>query len=275
MKRIERLAEKKRLELWIKEGFKNKNRPLYENKDKRCNKSVTEQLAIIAYRKSKERKRCLSFAGLAIRQIRYIGVMVWLLQATLFLAIMVIYHIFFPSIDGAVDPFYYRWFRVYLCMAGLVSAWSSVPFLFRSYRWKMEETEAATRYSLFYLRFVQLLLIGGGTIVMMTGIGTLTIIQNMAGQGEVAANLVFPFLCLGCCILYFVRKEKPEQLFRISSIVGVVLLIAYVLWNRIIQLNGNQYRTDWAWVLCACMLFICICQIWLWKREEEKRWNLV
>ena len=86
--------------------------------------------------------------------------MVWLWQAVLFLGIRAVYHVLFRTVEGTVDLFFYRRFQDFLCGAGILSAWSSVPFLFRSYRWNMAEVEAASRCSMLHLRAAQLLLIG-------------------------------------------------------------------------------------------------------------------
>ena len=275
MKQMNPFAGRKRTEDWVREQFHRRSEELTGKRDESQRKIITEQLAVLSYRKAIKRKRSLSFAGLVCRQIRYTGIMVWMWQTGIFLGIMLIYHTYFRSMAGTEDIVYYRWFRIYLCTAGVISAWSSVPFLFRSFRWKMAETESAARCPMFRLRTAQLLLIGGGAVLMMAGVGTAAWFQKKAGAGELAVYLVLPFFCLGCCILHLIRKGRMEHLFRNCSVLGAGILFVFTGWNRLAPVTENQPQAGRAWLLCGIMAFILFYQIWIWKKEEEKRWSLV
>ena len=237
-------------------------------------KERTVLLSVQAFRNGLSRKQSLKFRGLILRQVRYTGWMVWLWQAVLFLGIMAVYHVLFRTVEGTVDLFFYRRFQDFLCGAGILSAWSSVPFLFRSYRWNMAEVEAASRCSMLHLRAAQLLLIGGGAVLMVAGVAGTVLLQTVAGTEQVAVYLVFPFLLFGSCILYFLRKREAASLLRDCSAAGAVLLAVSLGWNRISQETGYEPGSPVVWILCGVMILVWGYQIWTWKKEEKNRWNL-
>ncbi len=263
--------KRKQAEVWLKEGLRKEKMITVAEKEK---VDRTALLSVQAYRNALGRKRSLSFWGLLLRQVRYTGWMVWLWQALLFLGIMAVYHALFRTEEGTVDLFLYNRFQNFLCAAGILSAWSSVPFLFRSYRWKMAEVEAAARFSMMHLRAAQLLLIGGGAVLMVAGVAGAALLQTAAETEEVGAYLIFPFLLLGSCILHFLRRGRTAFLLRDSSAAGAVLLAVSLGWSRISQEAGYEPGSPVVWSLCAVMILVWGYQIWTWKKEEENRWNL-
>ena len=146
---MNRFMKRKQTEVWLREGLRKEKMKTVAEKEKA---DRTALLSTQAYRTALGRKLSLNFRGLLLRQVRYTGWMVWLWQAVLFLGIMAVYHVLFRTVEGTVDLFFYRRLQDFLCGAGILSAWSSVPFLFRSYRWNMAEVEAASRCSMLHLR---------------------------------------------------------------------------------------------------------------------------
>lgn len=268
---MSRFGKMNQTKTWLREGFHDQKQADVPEKRKM---EETAALAVLSYRQAEERKRTLNFGGLILRQIRYTGYQAWLWQALLFLGMMTVYHCVFRPVGGEVDLFFYRRFPSFLCAAGLISAWSSVPFLFRSFRWKMSEVEAAARFSVLYLRAAQLLIMGGGAVLMMAGVAGAALVQSMAGIEDVALYLLFPFLTLGSCILHLLRKGEPERLLRNCSGAGAVLMLLFFGWEQIFRRIGYQPEGSAVWSLCGVMLLIGACQIWMWKKEEENRWNL-
>ena len=269
---MNRAGKRKQTEIWLREGLGKEKEKTAAEMEK---KERTVLLSVQAFRNGLSMKRSLKFRGLILRQVRYTGWMVWLWQAVVFLGIMAVYHAFFRTAEGTVDLFLYRRFQNFLCAAGIISAWSSVPFLFRSYRWKMAEVEAATRCSILYLRAAQMLLIGGGAVLMVAGVAGTALWQTAAGTEEVGAYLVFPFLLLGSCILYFLRRGRESCLFRDSSAAGVLILAVSLGWSRAVQETGYEPGNSVVWSLCGAAALVLGYQIWKWKKEEENRWNLV
>lgn len=264
-------TKRKQTEVWLKQKLRKEKMITVAEKEKA---DQTAFFSVQAYRNMLGRKRSLNFWGMLLRQIWYTGWMVWLWQALLFLGIMAVYHAFFRTVEGGVDLFFYRRFQNFLCAAGILSAWSSVPFLFRSYRWKMAEVEAAARFSVMQLRAAQLLLIGGGAVLMVAGVAGTALLQTAAGTEEVGAYLIFPFLLLGSCILHFLRRGRTAFLLRDSSAAGAVLLAISLGWSRISQETGYKPGSPVVWSLCGVMILVWGYQIWTWKKEEENRWNL-
>lgn len=263
-------TKRKQTELWLREGSRREKMRTAVDGEKA---DRTVLLSVQAYRDMLGRKRSLNFRGLLLRQVRYTGWMVWLWQAVLFLGIMAVYHVLFRPVDGNMDVFFYRRFQDFLCGAGILSAWSSVPFLFRSYRWNMAEVEAASRCSMLYLRTAQLLLIGGGAVLMVAGVAGTTLLQTVVGAEEVGAYLIFPFLLLGSCILHFLRKGRTAFLLRDSSAAGAVLLAFSMVWSRISRETGYEPGSLVVWSMCGVLILVWGYQIWMWKKEEN-RWNL-
>ena len=268
---MSRFGKMNQTKTWLREGFHDQKQADVPEKRKM---EETAALAVLSYRQAEERKRTLNFGGLILRQIRYTGCQVWLWQAVLFLGIMAVYHCVFRPVGDEADLFFYRRFRSFLSGAGLLSAWSSVPFLFRSFRWKMSEVETASRFSALYLRAAQLLIMGGGSTLMMAGTGGAVLFQSMAGIEEVALYLLLPFLILGSCILHLLRKGEPDLLLRNCSGAGAALMLLFLGWDQISRKAGYQPEGPGIWFLCGVSFLVWGYQIWMWKKEEENRWNL-
>ena len=121
---MNRAGKRKQTEIWLREGLGKEKEKTAAEMEK---KERTVLLSVQAFRNGLSRKRSLKFRGLILRQVRYTGWMVWLWQAVVFLGIMAVYHAFFRTAEGTVDLFLYRRFQDFLCGAGILSAWSSVP----------------------------------------------------------------------------------------------------------------------------------------------------
>ena len=180
---MNRFMKRKQTEVWLREGLRKEKMKTVAEKEKA---DRTALLSTQAYRTALGTKTVSELQGTAPEAGPVYGMDGLALQAVLFLGIMAVYHVLFRTVEGTVDLFFYRRFQDFLCGAGILSAWSSVPFLFRSYRWNMAEVEAASRCSMLHLRAAQLLLIGGGAVLMVAGVAGTVLLQTAAGTEQVA-----------------------------------------------------------------------------------------
>ena len=152
----------------------------------------TAALAADACRMAMER-RDLGFPAFVARQIRYTGRYVWVWQGILLLMIVCGFDLT-AGIQSLEDPeftmFLYRRVPLFLCGAGILSAWSCVPFFARSGIWRMAEVEAASA-SWPRLRTAQLLIAGGSAVLMELGVTAAACLLWACGCRE-PCGLAFP-----------------------------------------------------------------------------------
>ena len=157
----------------------------------------TVSLVREAYRTAGDRRKPMGFFLFTVRQIRYAGRYVWAWQCLLLFGILTVFCGFTRNWSGAdldLMMFLYRRIPLFLCGAGVASAWSCVPLLARARRWQMAEVELAG-CSAARLRLAQLL-ISGGSALTVGGISAFAAWRLWAiGIESLAAYLFLPFMC--------------------------------------------------------------------------------
>ena len=121
--------------------------------------------------KKQSRKR-ISFPRFLQKQIIYIGWKIWSIQGLFLLAAVSILSDFS---DYMKNPRHLA--RLLLCLSVAVCM-TALPMLYRCARYRMQEIEAAARFSSVKLLLARLIVIGTGDLCLLTGIFLTTIIKT-------------------------------------------------------------------------------------------------
>ena len=226
------------------------------------------------------RRRGMSFPAFVARQVRYTGRHVWVWQGLLLVLILSAFHqvgVLLVIRDPESGLFFYRRLPLLLCGAGVLSAWSCVPFFARSGIWRMAEVEAASA-SWPRLRTAQLLIAGGSAVLMELGVTAAACLLWAVDAGSLAAWL-FPSLPPGLGSDPVPSGQRAGETFRCQEqrcAGGRFLLFAFV-WKYVSRgAAGPQDHTvtsGYVWVLCGAAALLWILQIRRIGRKETDRWS--
>src|SRR5699024_11387037 len=122
---------------------------------------------------------------------------------------------------------------LFLCSAGLLSAWSCVPFFARSGIWKMTEVENASA-SLARLRTAQLIITGMSAILMELMVAVGARIFWTVDLTGLASWLFLPLLMAWNLILFLIDKKQGKYYIVINSVLmGTDFFFFVLVWKCI------------------------------------------
>lgn len=198
----------------------------------------------------------LSFWQFLKTQIRFIGWKIWIMQMILQWIIYVCMKKFFSKyyVEHPEDlP------KIVMVWA-IVVLMTAIPFLYKSFRHRMQEIEAVTYISSVRLMIARLLIVGIGDIILLGSIYAIVVANVVIPKIMLFLCLSVPFLvaCNGC--LFMVRYLKPK-VFLQSSIGLCVLMIGVLIykgewWENLFQ-SGIQ-----GLLLAGLLVVLCFIQIW-------------
>ena len=204
--------------------------------------------------KKQSRKR-ISFPRFLQKQIIYIGWKIWSIQGLFLLAAVSILSDFS---DYMKNPRHLA--RLLLCLSVAVCM-TALPMLFRCARYRMQEIEAAARFSSVKLLLARLIVIGAGDLCLLTGIFLTTIIKTALPADSAILCLCVPFLsaCGGC--LFMLGHLPPGQFFRGSLLFCSLLILLSSVFTE--QYAFFFQPLPWAaWMaICALLLIFCAGQL--------------
>lgn len=204
----------------------------------------------------KAQRNRLSFWQFLKTQIRFIGWKIWIIQMIL---------------QGIIYVFMKKFFGKYYLehpedLPKIVMVWAivvlmtAIPFLYKSYRHRMQEIEAVTYVSSARLMIARLFIVGIGDVILLGSIYAIVVANVVIPKIMLFLCLNIPFLvaCNGC--LFMVRYLKPKAFLQ-SSIGLCVLMIGILLykgewWEKLFQ-NGIQ-----GLLITGLLVLLCFIQIW-------------
>ena len=186
---------------------------------------------------SHERIKLSAFLAL---QIKFIGWKIWLLQGLVLAVIFYFLTVIFK------DSFDYnkRFVAVLICSISIMVLMMAIPFIQRSLRYKMHETEMSAYFSSVKLLMAKLLIIGIGDIFILNGMLFLIVFKNYLNIGSALLYIIFPAqrfspCCVGLC---------------------AIIYICIALLNKFAPIVFQQtFSAAWAGV-CLVLLLLCLSQ---------------
>lgn len=201
------------------------------------------------------RRKLLSFRQFLSVQIRFIGWKVWAVQGGALLAICGILSRLFGQ-EYWREPAMVA--RLLFCLA-VLTAMAAPPFLYRSVRYKMQEVEAAARFSSAQQLLARLIIIGAGDGVLLGGMLLTAAATSGLRLGSAALSVGLPFLLASGGCLYLLGHVSPRH-FLAGSMGLCGALLTGALMARRQFLLPNIPAVGWI-AICALLAVFCIWQL--------------
>lgn len=189
-------------------------------------------------------------------QIKFIGWKIWLLQG-LVLAVLCY---FLTVIFGDAFDYNKRFVAVLTCSISIMVLMMAVPFIQRSLRYKMHETEMTSYFSSVKLLMAKLLIIGIGDIFILNGILFLIVFKNYLNMGSALLYIIFPFLLTSWGFMYLLGHIPAHRFSPCCVGLCAILYICIALLNKFVPIVFQQtFSAAWA-VVCLVLLLLCLSQ---------------
>lgn len=246
----EAILKNSRLEEEISSALQNRMPEISENHLKQTI-LLTEEV----YRKHGAKER-IGFGGLVLRQFRFIGWKMWLVQGLGLLVFIRVIRILFQQEFMDV-----RHISYILCLASIMISWAVVPMIGRSIRYGMFEVENTAFYSCGKLLLAQLLVIEGGGLAVLGSIFWFMTTRYLYQVSELVFSLFLPLLAVTGLFLYLVRRGRIGAIVKYCNIAGGIVIAVIILMGRKGICNLMELPKAGGWLACGLCLAVCIIQI--------------
>lgn len=213
----------------------------------------TIRKARIAYQNRRRRER-IRYHSFLLRQVRFVGASVWLLQGLLLLCAFWLFGLA-DIID--VSNFAPRYLPVLLGCFSVFTSMTSIPFIGRSAQYRMLETEIASRISIPKLLLTRILIIGTGNILLLTVSFLLASTKAELGTGSIALYLLLPYLIACCgCLLIQAYAHSGQRGFISTAFCLTLTVLLFVLYRTAPEVYEQVSLGTWgaACAICAVIL---------------------
>lgn len=213
----------------------------------------TMQATRIAYQNRRQRKR-IGYSNFLLRQTRFIGAPVWLLQGFLMLCACWLFGFAITDNISGLAP---RHLPVLLgCFAVFISM-TSIPFIGRSAQYKMPEIEMTTRISLSKLLLARFIIIGIGNLLLLTVSFILVKIGTEFGTGNIAIYLLLPYLiaCCGCLFIQIYVRDR-HQGFACTTFCFFLVALLFVLYKVAPVIYEQASAGVWGMLCMVCVVIL-------------------
>ena len=245
-----------KLEHYLKDSFQNET--IIENvvhKEKVQN-LVGEELS------NKRMTKRISYPNFVFRMIRFISPKIWFVQGICFILLSV--WLLANSRELANIEIAYA--SKMLCLYTVCIPFVSVPFLYRSVQYNMQEVEMVASFSYVQQLMMKLGMIAVGDVVMLLG-GIL--VGAKAFHLDILSALLYvtlPFLLISS-ILLFITVHVPANRMILSCCVLFAVML-FVL-NRLTHIYPVLFTYRFNWI----SLLLCVALLVLISVQLKNLWN--
>ena len=226
-------------------------RQAYQGADVEVRSSSMSATVLLARKEAYSRRQRLSFPQFLSMQIRFIGLKVWAVQGASLLAVCWLLSQLFGQ-GYWKDP---QSVAGLLACLSLLTFMTAPPFLYRSIRYRMQEVEAAARFSSVRLLMARLIIIGIGDATLLSGILLTAAVKTALLPSSSVVSVAFPFLLASSGCLYLLGHVCPRQFLAGSMGLCGFLLMVLSLAQRHFHLF---FRLSPGWI-AVCALLIAFC----------------
>lgn len=211
--------------------------------------------------KKAERNR-LSFWHFLKTQIRFIGWKIWIMQ-------MIILEIMCLCMTEFFGKYYMEYSEVLpriLMILAIVVLMTAIPFLYRSFRYRMQEVEAVTYVSSVKLMMARMFIIAIGDGVILGSIYIMASSNSAIPKMIIFLCLSIPFFtaCNGC--LFMARHLKPEHFFRGS--IGLCMAMIGLFLHKELWMEKFFQNAIYGLLVSGLLIIFCIFQIWNMQKSS-------
>ena len=214
--------------------------------------AATGQLAGMEAARRAGRRR-IGFWELARMQVRFLGWKLWAAQGLFLLTVWLL----FPKAFFAAELRRPQAAAQWLVGLSVLTSMTAPPLLYRSIRFRMQETEAASYFSSVRLLLARLLIVIIGNTALLAGFVLLAVLNTALRIGSAAMAAALPFLLSGSIGLYLLGHASPRQFLWGSLGSSAALLL--VLESR--RLRWLFFPTPLGGLVCGALLLLCLWQL--------------
>ena len=211
----------------------------------------------------------LSFRGLLLSQVRFLGWKIWLGQAGLLLVLGVLLGSF--GSHHAVYILTRHGPYLLSCCATLILT-MTLPLVHRSRRWQMDEVEAATAYSTQGLLGARILLLFVGDALLLLAVGLLAAANTVLAPEKIALYLLMPFLGLAVGYMAMLSKRSGQRL-EMPVLVMSGLVLGGLSWLDVRWPEFYSGSFNKSWLVVSLLLFAVIVNQWLGVKKHSGGWS--
>lgn len=206
---------------------------------------------------SRENFKKIGFWEFLLRQIKFLFLPIWLVQGVILLVLIGSLY----SAYGERVIVNGRDIAVLLSSSSILVILTAVPLINRSIQYRMNEIEAATRFSISRLLLAKLLMIGIGDSVMLLGLFLVTIFRTSIGVYSTIMYLLLPFLLMSCVVLYLLGHVRMEQFTWKCLVAGAITFILVSIIGKLCPWFYEQAFTCVGLGICLILVVVCVHQI--------------
>lgn len=253
-----------KLERYLKDSFQNETITEDVIHMKKVQNLVKEELA------NQRRTKRISYPEFVVRMMRFISPKIWFVQGICFL----LFSIFVLTGDRESVRIEIAYASKLLCFYTICIPFVSVPFLYRSIRYNMQEVEMAASFSYVQQLMMKLGMIAVGDVLMLLG-GIL--VGTKAFHLDVLTALLyvtFPFLLISSILLFITVHVSAN---RVIVSCGVLFVAMVFILNRFMHRYPALFTYHFNWIsflLCVALLLLISVQLRnLWNNAlyQEKQ----
>lgn len=228
-----------------------RDEPLREKEPCSCAHMTAFAVAVAA-----ERRDSSSFREFLLLQIRFIGLRMWAVQMALFAALGSVLWVLMGRGFWQEERYVAR----FLCGLSQAVSVSALPFICRTFRYRMHEIEASSRYSFAGVLLAKMLMTAMGDAVLLGAVFLGTVLRTGLLAGNVLLYLLLPFLLTKWLSLSLMGRI-PAAAFPASCMaIGAALLVALGIAGRLWDGFYMQTFTPGWLAVCALIMLLCVRQ---------------
>lgn len=226
----------------------------------------TIRMARIEQQMSQSRQR-IGFEKFLLLQIKYIGYRTWIMQAVLLAGAAGI----LLRLRGNGYFMAPKRLAMLMCGFAVLIFLTAVPGVCRTFRFKMHEVEAASRFSASWILLARILIAGIGDLVMIGGIAAMAGEWTACRTGNMFVYLVFSFMTVCCCGVGLLRRAGAERFPYYCAAMSFLLFGMIACLGKYCPAFFEQtFTKGWAGA-GAAVLLVLIYQLRQLLRETEEK----
>lgn len=229
-------------------------RQAYQGADTEVRSFSMAEAILLARKEACSRLQRLSFPQFLTMQIRFIGWKVWAVQAACLLTVCgLLYNLFGQGYWK--DP---QSVAGLLVCLSLLTFMTAPPFLYRSIRYRMQEVEAAARFSSVRLLMARLIIIGIGDATLLSGILLTAAVKTALQPSSAVVSIIFPFLLASSGCLYLLGHVCPRQFLGGSmGLCGFLLMVLSLAHRHFHFFTVPSLSPGWIGICTMLIVFCC------------------
>lgn len=225
---------------------------MHEEIKEDCTEKIARIIALSEHELTakKESKR-MGFGQIFICQIRFIGFRIWLCQ-------LIPFSVGFYLLHGLADSDFITPTRLakLISLLSVAVAAMVLPFLYRSVRYSMMETESAAWLSGRRLMLIRVLILLAGDTAFLAAVIAWIALRTSMGMRAAIAYVSFPFLLAASILLHLVEKSRlPSLLPRYALLCAGMAVMIPLIYKTSRLIFGELFTS---FQLAAAGIFLII-----------------